>query len=317
MWYRGQTAIGARPGTAEFKFQISDGFGGDLRHFVGSSAKLIGFLLITITLSPFFAFAASQQVDEADQSLVAALGKSDQKTLDRLLHNDFVWIDRTGVSHTKAEVVQSPGSFTAGTTNLKAHDYATVVYLTGTKEADSQKVRFVRVWVNDKAGWRAILQQDTTIFGKTATAQATVAVGTKCDNPCKTVPYDAPSPDAQAVVESWEGLEDAVNHRDADGWASHVADEFVFNVKEDGNPLTKADRVAIIRKQAQGTTVTDIGTVIPGSMAVNVFGDVAVMTDRQQPTVGGNPYKAMRIWIKRDKRWQLIYSQQTTEESKS
>lgn len=279
----------------------------------------IGVSLLVLTgLNPLTATAASApKADQADQALIAVLGTSDHAKLDLLLHNDFVWIDRAGISYRKAELLQSPGQFKPGATNLKAHDYGTVVYLTGTKEADSQKVRFVRVWVNDKAGWQLILQQDTTIFGKTAAAQATVPVGTKCDNPCKTVPYDAPSPDAQAVVESWEGLEDAVNRRDADAWAAHVADEFVFNVKEDGNPLTKADRVAIIRKQAQGSTVTDIGTVIPGSMAVHVFGDVAVMTDRQQPTVGGNPYKAMRIWIKRDNRWQLIYSQQTTEESKS
>ena len=121
--------------------------------------------------------------------------------------------------------------------------------------------------------------------------------------------------EAQAVVASWEALEDAVNHRNADGWAAHVADEFVFNVKEDGNPLTKADRVATIRKQAEGNTVTDIGTVIPGTMHVWVFGGTAVMSDQQQPTQGGNPYQAMRIWIKRDDRWQLMYSQQTVIEN--
>jgi hypothetical protein len=93
-----------------------------------------------------------------------------------------------------------------------------------------------------------------------------------------------------------------------------VADEFVFNVKEDGNPLTKADRVNIIRKQAEGKTVTDIGTVMPGTMKVWVYGNTAVMADDQQPTQGGNPYRAMRIWVKRAGRWQLVYSQQTVME---
>lgn len=256
--------------------------------------------------------ANEQAVLQADHTLLQALGKSDKTTAGALLHDDFAWIDPAGKTRTKPELIREPTLFTAGDTNLKAHDYGTVVYLTGTSQTASQKVRFVRVWVKDKSGWQIILHQDTTIFGKTASAQATVPVGTRCDNPCKTVPYDAPTVDAQAVVASWEGLEDAVNHRDADAWASHVADEFVFNVKEDGNPLTKADRVATIRKQALGNTVTDIGTVIPGSMVVHVFGNAAVMTDRQQPTAGGNPYQAMRIWIKRDGRWQLIYSQQTT-----
>jgi hypothetical protein len=126
------------------------------------------------------------------------------------------------------------------------------------------------------------------------------------------VPYHPRKAAQREVVESWQALETAVNQRNADDWAKHVADEFVFNVKENGNPLTKADRVATIRKQAQGDQVTDIGAVLPNSMQVDVFGNTAVMRDTQQPTVAQRPYRAMRIWTKRDGRWQLIYSQQTT-----
>ncbi|HET7750281.1 MAG TPA: nuclear transport factor 2 family protein, partial [Terriglobales bacterium] len=98
----------------------------------------------------------------------------------------------------------------------------------------------------------------------------------------------------------------------ADEWARHVGDEFVFNIKENGNPLTKADRVATIRRQSSSSQVTDIGAVVPDSMDVRVFGNTAVMRDTQQPTVRARPYRAMRIWVKRDGRWQLVYSQQTT-----
>jgi len=270
--------------------------------------------LLILAAHDTLGFASIQpSILQADQALIQNLRQANRSAAGKLLHDDFSWIDRSGKHHSKSELLASPGAFTSDA-NLDAHDFGTIVYLSGSSQARSEKVRFVRVWVQDKSGWQAILQQDTKTFGKTASAQATVPVGTKCDNPCKNVPYDAPSPEAKAVVESWEGLEDAVNHRDADAWASHVADGFVFNVKEDGNPLTKADRVAIIRKQAQSTTVTDIGTVVPGTMVVHVFENAAVMTDRQQPTVGGNPYEALRIWIKRDGRWQLIYSQQTAVE---
>jgi ketosteroid isomerase-like protein len=253
---------------------------------------------------------AGEAAMKNDRTLVAAVTKHDKDVTRSFLDESLIWTNRSGETWNKNAVIDKVSSITIGEA-AKSHAYGDVVYLTGTSQDGSDKIRFVRVWVKRDSGWKVLLQQDTVVVGKTATTQATVPVGTVCENPCKTIPYQAPSAEAQAVVASWEALEDAVNHRDADGWASHVADEFVFNVKEDGNPLTKADRVAIIRKQAQGNTVTDIGTVIPGTMNVWLFGDTAVMSDQQQPTTGGNPYQAMRIWVKRDGRWQLVYSQQT------
>jgi len=263
------------------------------------------------TLSlPFSLRAASAAVSAEDHALIQAITKGDKAATGTFLDENFSWTNRTGETWNRTQLLEKMAAVTP-VNEGKAHDYANVVYITGTAQNSSDKIRFVRVWVKEQSGWKVLLQQDTVVVGKTATTQATVPVGTSCENPCKSIPYNAPSAEAQAVVASWEALEDAVNHRDADGWASHVADEFVFNVKEDGNPLTKADRVAIIKKQAQGKTVTDIGTVIPGTMNVGVFGDTAVMSDQQQPTTGGNPYQAMRIWVKRDGRWQLVYSQQT------
>jgi ketosteroid isomerase-like protein len=250
------------------------------------------------------------EITTTDRAFVAAITKADKNSTSALLDDNFHWISPAGQTWDKDQILQKLAGLTAGDDG-KGHNYGNVVYLTGMARSSSDKIRFVRVWVKESSGWKVLLQQETIVVGKTATTQATVPVGTSCENPCKSIPYEAPSPEAQAVVASWEGLEDAVNHRDADGWASHVADEFVFNVKEDGNPLTKADRVAIIKKQAQGNTVTDIGTVIAGTMNVWLFGDTAVMTDQQQPTKGGDPYQAMRIWVKRDGRWQLVYSQQT------
>ena len=257
---------------------------------------------------------AAENTDTAvtaeDHALVQSITKGDKDATVAFFDDNFSWTNRWGETWNKAEALHKLASLNPAYAG-KAHAYGSVVYLTGTAQNSSDKIRFVRVWVKEASGWKVLLGQDTVIVGKTATSQATVPAGTSCENPCKNIPYEAPCSDAQAVVASWEALEDAVNHRDADGWASHVADEFVFNVKEDGNPLTKSDRVAIIKKQAQGTTVTDIGTVIPGTMKVWVFQDSAVMSDQQQPTTGGNPYQAMRIWVKRDARWQLVYSQQT------
>ena len=251
----------------------------------------------------------------ADHHFVEAVGQKKQDLLARLIDQNFTFTDQAGKSFSKSDAISALAN-AALSSDVKSREYGSVVYLTGVA-GQNPKIRFVRVWVKNQDQWQLLLFQETQLVGKVATPQATVPAGTSCDNPCKTVPYDAPSSDAKDVVESWKGLEDAVNHRDADGWASHVADEFVFNVKEDGNPLTKADRVAIIRKQAEGQTVTDIGTVIPGTMKVWIYGTTAVMADEQQPTIGGHPYRAMRIWVKRDGRWQLAYSQQTVIESQT
>jgi len=248
---------------------------------------------------------------QADLALVQAVEKDDRTALAVLLDDDFTWTDLEGRTRTKAQVLQDLTKLTASKTNLQLRNYGTVIFFTGSAQFASQNIRFVRVWVKRPTGWHALLHQDTAIVGKTAAAQATVPAGTPCENPCTTVPDMPQAPAAREVVASWQALEAAVNRRDADGWAAHVADEFVFNVKDNGNPLTKADRIATIKKQAQGATTTDIGAVLPGSMAVWVFGETAVMADVQQPTIGGDPYRAMRIWVKRDARWQLVYSQQT------
>jgi ketosteroid isomerase-like protein len=276
------------------------------------SAILASMLMVSILwLWSHNAYSQEPTASAADLSLTASAKKGDTRGVEQLLHKDFTATDSAGKTQDKNQALQNLGTLNVGSVDLAPHVYGDVAYLTGRSETPSGKIRIVRVWVKAESKWQAILQQETVIVGKSATAQATVPVGTACENPCKSIPYDAPNAEAAAVVASWEALEDAVNHRDADQWANHVSNDFVFNVKEDGNPLTKADRVAIIRKQKLGNTVTDIGTVIPNSMKVWVFGDTAVMSDDQQPTQGGPPYKAMRIWIKRDARWQLVYSQQT------
>ncbi|MBZ5700471.1 MAG: nuclear transport factor 2 family protein [Acidobacteriia bacterium] len=254
---------------------------------------------------------AETAVMQADLALVQALEKGDRPALAGLLDEEFTWTDLEGQILAKAQVLQELPQLIASKTNQQLRNYGTVIFFTGTGQLAEENIRFVRVWVKRPAGWRALLQQDTVIVGKTAAPQATVPAGTRCENPCTTVPEMPQEPAAREVVASWQALEAAVNRRDADGWAAHVADEFVFNVKDNGNPLTKADRIATIKKQAQGASTTDIGTVLPGSMTVWVFGETAVMADVQQPTIGGDPYRAMRIWVKRDARWQLVYSQQT------
>jgi hypothetical protein len=255
--------------------------------------------------------AGEPAVQAADQAFVTAMNKWNKAALAGLMAEGFTWTDASGRTLDRQQFLQGPAQSAPPGAETKLHDYSTVMFVTGAEKTPGAHVRFVRVWVNEAGKWRILLGQQTNIEGGTKKEQATVPAGTACDNPCKNVPYHG-SAEQQKVVESWQALETAVNARNADEWARHVGDEFVFNVKENGNPLTKADRVATIRKQSTGNTVTDIGAVVPGSMDVKVYGNTAVMRDTQQPTVHLRPYRAMRVWVKRDGRWQLVYSQQTT-----
>ena len=254
--------------------------------------------------------ADEQAVRQADDAFVNAMNKWDKAALGALMAQGFGWTEAGGRTLDQQQFLQGSAQSATTSPETKLHDYSTVMFVTGAERTPGAHVRFVRVWVNEAGKWRILLGQQTYIEGGTKKEQATVPAGTPCENPCKTVPYHG-SPEQQQVVESWQALETSVNGRNADEWARHVGDEFVFNVKENGNPLTKADRVATIREQSSSSRVTDIGAVVPGSMDVRVFGKTAVMRDTQQPTVHLGPYRAMRIWVKRDG-WQLVYSQQTT-----
>jgi hypothetical protein len=265
----------------------------------------------TTLAAPPASQADEQAVRQADQAFVNAMNKWDGAALSELMAQGFAWTEAGGRTLSKRQFLQGSAQSAPPAPETKLHNYSTVIFVTGAEKTPGAHVRFVRVWVNEAGKWRLLLGQQTKIEGGSKQEQATVAAGTPCDNPCKTVPYHG-SAEQQQVVESWQGLETAVNQRNADEWARHVGDEFVFNIKENGNPLTKADRVATIRKQSSSSRVTDIGAVMPNSMDVRVFGNTAVMRDTQQPTIHARPYRAMRIWVKRDGRWQLVYSQQTT-----
>jgi hypothetical protein len=269
----------------------------------------------TALAAPAAPQAQEQAVRQADQAFVSAMGKREKAALGRMMANGFTWTETGGRTLDKRQFLQGFAQSVPAGPETKVHDYSSVMFLTGAEKTPGEHVRFVRVWVKEFDQWHILLGQQTNIEGGTRREQATVAAGTPCENPCRTVPYQGTTEEEQEVVKSWQALETAVNQRNADEWARHVGDEFVFNIKENGNPLTKADRVATIRRQAQGNRVTDIGAVAPNSMDVRAFGDTAVMRDTQQPTVHAKPYRAMRIWVKRDGRWQLVYSQQTTIES--
>jgi hypothetical protein len=89
-----------------------------------------------------------------------------------------------------------------------------------------------------------------------------------------------------------------------------VADEFVVT-RTRQHPTDKAARMAFMDSQKAINAETFVAEV--ERMRFWVFGDGAVMrADHVMPGNRRPPYRATRLWVKRDGRWQMAVSQQTT-----
>jgi hypothetical protein len=132
---------------------------------------------------------------------------------------------------------------------------------------------------------------------------------TECENPCKTLPY-APKNDAERqIIASWQELETAVTHHDAQGWAPHIADEFTLINSNNDQVLTKSDRMAILDKQKQSGSPSAPVPLVSAKMFD--FGDAVVMKAEHKRDTG-KAIHVTRVWIKRDGKWIMAFSQQTT-----
>ena len=169
------------------------------------------------------------------------------------------------------------------------------------------KAYALRVWVKRPAGWRALVYHEVTLREQPAAPSGS---GVKeCENPCKSVPYKPTNEAEQAIVASWQALEMGVTAHDSDAWAPHIADEFAMLRSSNDHPLTKADRMATLDLQKQTGAASAPAPLVTAKMFD--FGDAVVMTCLHQP-YSGKPIRVTRLWIKRDGKWVMSISYQTT-----
>src|SRR5579864_5573571 len=105
------------------------------------------------------------------------------------------------------------------------------------------------------------------------------------------------------------GAGNSRDHHESQNWAPHVADEFQLISSGNDHPLDKKDRMDILDRQKKAGSGSAPAPLVSARMFD--FPDTVVMTALHQ-SPGGKPTHVTRIWIKRDGRWQLAYSQQTT-----
>jgi uncharacterized protein DUF4440 len=274
-----------------------------------SRSLSVGVLAMSVAFGGMLAGLAAgadsddQAVLKADHALVEAIGKADIKALAGVLDSDFTWTDSAGKTLTKAEALQNLPAPVAGyDAEAKERTYGDVAEV----QANSGKVYVLRLWVKRAGGWRALGYHEVTQLAAPPAGGPGV---NDCENPCKTVPYKPKNEAEQGVITSWQELETNVTAHNSAGWAPHAADEFVQVSSNNDHPLDKAARMAVLDKQKQSGAGAAPAPLVSAEMFD--FGDTVVMKALHQP-YHGKPIRVSRIWIKRDGKWVMAISYQTT-----
>jgi ketosteroid isomerase-like protein len=264
---------------------------------------------------------AIKSVLAAHAALGGAIRKGNRKAAERLLAAQFDWIDERGKTRSRAQCQRDFASIapTGGDKAVKVMEYSRIAMVTGRrKSAHKTEVFFVEVWLKESGGWRALVHQDNVLAAPgAAPAPAHVAQPREphapppiCANPCAFVPYQPKSQAERDIITAFQSLEKAVTRNDGAEWTKHMADEFVvYRTRQP--PTTRAERTALIRRLRAINAETFVAEV--AWMKLWVLGNAAVMrADHVMPGNRRPPYRATRVWVKRDGHWQMAVSQQTT-----
>jgi hypothetical protein len=255
---------------------------------VGPSKNLI--LLVAADTPSAFA---------VDHAFLDSLATKDKTAAAQLLRPDFSWIDSRGKRLRHSEFLENLPPAANADVVAEQGLYGDVAVI----RADRRKVHVLRVWVKGTAGWRLLLYQEVTQVEKTEPAGGVAT--TECENPCKTIPFQPQTQSEKEAVASWQGVMSAMASNDAAAYARLIAEEFTATDTYHDRPYTKADRLAQIEKQK----TRGIRSAPPELLSAQMldFGETVMMIAREQRK-GAKAYFNTRMWVKRDVRWQMLFS---------
>ncbi len=249
---------------------------------------------------------ANKALLQADQAFSQTLENRNKARAETVLDSDFTWTDSQGKTRTRAQFLSdlsaSASNEDEANEDLREHTYGTVAVVT----ASHGRIHAVRIWVNEKSVWKLLAYQETTLAEQAAPPKND---SRDCENPCKTLPYTPKNDAEREIISSWQELETAVTNHEAQGWAPHVADEFMLVNNNNDHVMTKSDRMAILDKQKQNASPSAPVPLVSAKMFD--FGDTVVMKAEHQRATG-KAIHVTRVWIKRDGKWIMAFSQQTT-----
>jgi hypothetical protein len=250
-----------------------------------------------------------------DESLGAAMRAGDKSIVRKILSLQFSFVDEDGKVYDRKNFLAGLKDIAAApASDVKVTIYGRIGMVTGhRKSAHDNEVFFLDIWAKQKGTWRALVAQDVELGSSDALPVASApnpdAIPYDCKNPCQTIPYRVRSLAEQDIVNSFQAIEKAAVGHDADEWSKHVADEFVL-YGSSRTPITKSGRIAAIEQQKQTNATVQVGEVEALRLAVYDDG-AAMIASHVSPDDSRPPYRATRVWVRRNGQWQMAISVQT------
>ncbi len=242
-----------------------------------------------------------QVVLQADKTLIQAIGKADKKTLEQLLDAEFTWIDSNGKSQTRAQVLQNMPAPANADVESQARTYGRSAVV----RANRGRVQVLRIWAKRPAGWQVVLHQEVTLAVKSEPASTGGSGSEDCENPCRSIPYQPETQSEKEAIVSWQGVMKAMANNDTQAYVPLIADEFTATDTHHDRPFNKSDRIAQMDKQKQEGAKPVPSALVSARMLD--FGETVIMIAREQRS-SAKPYFNTRMWVKRDGRWQMLFS---------
>lgn len=250
-----------------------------------------------------FVFPAWAQPDAspilADRSLIRAFESKDKAAAAQLVDADLIWIDATGHRLTRAEVLETLPAVANADVEAPPRTYGD----TAVVRANRGRMNVLRVWVKRAPGWRMLLYQELLQVEKSEPPAGKTSV--ECVNPCKTIPFEPKTANEKEAIASWQGVMRAMAESDADAYSPLIADEFTATDTFHDRPFTKEDRLAQINKQKTTGRRAAPQELLGAEMFD--FGETVMMVAHEQRP-GAKSYFNTRMWVKRDGRWQMLFS---------
>ena len=278
-------------------------------------AQTVRFLVLVLLSAGFLLSASNRKtftadgdpaVMQADRQFVQAAAKGNAVALGKMLDADFTWTDTEGKTLTGVEVLRAVPKDALGDESgveVSERTYGQV----GAVNAGRGKVHVLRMWVQRPGGWRLLVYHEVKQLEQPSTSAGS---GLKdCENPCKMVPFKPSNEAEAAIIASWQALETGVTAHDAEAWAPYIAEEFVQISSNSDHVISKAGRIETLNKQKTSGVGSAPAPLVSAKMFD--FGDAVIMTCLHQP-YSGKPIHVSRLWIKRDGKWIMSISYQTT-----
>jgi len=259
--------------------------------------------------------SAEEFVAAADRALGDALRAGDRTVARKLLALQFTYTDEAGRAYSRHEFLADLKNLSAAKAgDPKVTMYGLLATVTGErKSAEGNAVFFLDIWVKQKGAWRALARHNVVVADDAAPAASASSrddgKANECTNPCQTTPYRVRSPAEQDVLNSFLAFEKASIAHDAQEWSKHVTEDFVL-YRSGYPPSDKAARIVAIEQQKQAGAPGTVGAI--QAVRLSVYGDAAAMITTQMVLDNSRPpYRAARVWVKRNGQWLMTVSVQT------